>query len=84
MWFGPHTRVQQANASSGIILQETIPVRSNFYTRSITFTPLLASHAGNYKCDIPLLNSYYLFEVKVICKLACQCNYSLIILYTCL
>ena len=70
MWFGPHTRVQQANASNGIILQETIHVQSNFYTRSITFTPLLASHAGNYICDIPLLNSYSLFEVKVVCKLA--------------
>ncbi len=69
-WFGSHARIQQANASGGIILQETMqsPDDANFYTRSITFTPLLASHAGHYNCNIPLLDSY-LFPVTVMCKL---------------
>ena len=74
VWLGPRDIViHQVAASRGIVLQETIktPNLENVYTSSITFAPLQASHAGEYKCTIPSLGSYPT-RVSVTRKLACH------------
>ena len=58
MWSGPSGSIDESSISRGIILKETTKIpATNQYASVIVFAPLQASHAGEYTCEIPSLDS---------------------------